>query len=110
MNTPANWLTIDYTIAGWVLRSFSAMVGLGALILALFARHGIQKQIVGRFVYRTDVTIALIAIAFEIAIPAILLVLIVGFIGDAVSRSVESQSIGCLGGSLDFFDFFDWDD
>ena len=52
----------------------------------------------------------MIAIAFETAIPVILLVLIIGLIEDSVSRSVESQSIGCLGGGLDFFDFFDADD
>jgi uncharacterized membrane protein YdbT with pleckstrin-like domain len=110
MKTPADWLTIDYTIIGWVLRLFSAIVGIGALILALLARRGIQKRIVRRFVYRTDVTIALIAVALEIAIPAILFVLIIGLIGDAVSRSVESHSIGRLGCGLDFFDFFDSDD
>jgi hypothetical protein len=110
MNTQADWLTIDYTTTGWVLRLFSVMVGIGALILALLARRGIQKRIVLRFVYRTDVTIALIAVAFEIAIPVVLLVLIIGLIGGAASRSVESHSIGCLGGGLDFFDFFDSDD
>ena len=86
------------------------IVGIGALILALLARRSIQKRIVRRFVYRADVTIALVAIAFEIAIPAILLVLIIGLVGDAVSRSVESHSSGCLGCGLDFFDFFDPDD
>jgi hypothetical protein len=110
MNTPADWLTFDYTGAGWVLRLFSAIAGIGALVLALFARRGIYKRIVRRFVYRTDVTIALIGIAFEIAIPAILLILIIRLVGDAVSRSVDSHSIGCLGGGLDFFDFFDSDD
>ena len=110
MYTPADWLTVDYTVTGWVLRLFSGVVGISALVLALFARRGIQKRIVRRFVYRTDVTIALIAIAFEIAIPVILLVLIIGLIEDSVSRSVESQSIGCLGGGLDFFDFFDADE
>ncbi len=82
----------------------------GALILAILARKGIQKRIVRRFVYRADVSLALIAVAFEIAVSAILLVLIIGFIGDAVSRSIESHSIGCLGGGLHFFDFFDTDD
>ena len=110
MYTPADWLTVDYTVTGWVLRLFSGVVGISALVLALFARRGIQKRIVRRFVYRTDVTIALIAIAFETAIPVILLVLIIGLIEDSVSRSVESQSIGCLGGGLDFFDFFDADE
>jgi hypothetical protein len=110
MNTPADWLTFDYTGAGWVLRLFSVIVGIGALVLALLARRGICKRIVRRFVYRTDVTIALIGIAFEIAIPAILLILIIRLVGDAVSRSVDSHSIGCLGGGLDFFDFFDSDD
>jgi predicted MFS family arabinose efflux permease len=110
MNTPADWLTIDYTTTGWVLRLFSVIVAIGALILALFARKRIQKRILRRVVYRTDVTIALIAVAFEIAIPVILLVLIMGLIGGAVSRSVDSHAIGCLGGGLDFFDFFDWDD
>ena len=110
MNTPADWLTFDYTGAGWVLRLFSVIVGIGALVLALLARRGIHKRIVRRFVCRTDVTIALIGIAFEIAIPAILFILIIHLVGDAVSRSVDSHSIGCLGGGLDFFDFFDSDD
>jgi hypothetical protein len=110
MNTPADWLTIDYTTTGWMLRFFSVIVGVGALIVALLARRGIQKRFVRRLVYRTDVTIATVAVAIEIAIPAIWLVLIIAFIGDAVSRSVESHSIGCLGGGLDFFDVFDSDD
>ncbi len=93
-----------------MIRLFSFIVGIGALVLALLARRGIHKRIIRRFVYRTDVTIALIGIAFEIAIPAILLILIIHLVGDAVSRSFDSHSIGCLGGGLDFFDFFDSDD
>lgn len=95
---------------GWVLRVFSVVVGTGALTLALICRRGIGKRTVRGFVYRTDVTLALIGIAFEIAIPTILLVVVIGLIGDAVSRSAESNSVGCLVGSLDFFDFLDSDD
>lgn len=110
MKSPADWLTFDYRGAGWGLRLFSVIVGIGALVLALLARGGIHKRTVRRFVYRTDVTVSLIGIAFEIAIPAILIILIIYLVGDAVSKSVDSHSIGCLGGGLDFFDFFDSDD
>ncbi len=110
MNSPANWFTFDYSVTGWVLRLLSVVAGVGALLVALLARRGSHKRVVQRFVYRTDVALALIGIAFEIAIPTILFLLIIGFIGDAVSRSVESHSLGCLGGGFDFFDFSDSDD
>ncbi len=110
MNTPADWLTIDYTLAGWALRLGAEAVGMMALMLALLGRRGIQKRRLRTFVYRADVTLALTAIAFEIAVPAILLILIIGLFGDAMSRSVAAHSPGCLGSSLDFFDFFDAED
>jgi hypothetical protein len=50
MNTPADWLSFDYTGAGWVIRLFSVIVGIGALVLALLARRGIHKRIIRRFV------------------------------------------------------------
>lgn len=110
MNTPADWLTIDYSLTGWVIRIVSAIFGIGALALALLARPGLGNRFVRRLLYRTDISIALIAIAFEIAIPAILLVIIIGLIGDRFSGSTVSDSIGCLAGGLSAFDFFDFDD
>lgn len=110
MNSPADWLTIDYSLTGWVIRIVSAVFGIGALALALLARRGLGKRVLRRLLYRTDVAIALIAIAFEIAIPAILLIIIIGLIGDSFSGSTGSDSIGCLAGGLSAFDFFDFDD
>jgi hypothetical protein len=110
MNSPADWLSFDYSTTGWCVRFASAIVGICAFGFALLARKHLGKHFLRRWLYRTDIALALIAIAFEIAIPAILLIIIIGLIGDSFSGSIGSDSIGCLVGGLSAFDFFDFDD
>lgn len=110
MNSPAEWFTFDYTILGWILRTIAAFIGCCPLVLALLARKGAQKRVLRKFFYRTDVVLALFAIAYEAAIPLILFIIVVELASSAFFKTVEFPSLGCFGGGLDFFDLFDSDD
>ncbi len=106
----ADWLTFDYTGAGWVVR-FLCHRRNGRTGLALLARRGIHKRIVRRFVYRTDVTIALVGIAFEIAIPAIITHLDKIHSSETPYQGLSIRIRLAPWGGLDFFGgFFDSDD
>ena len=107
MNSSAEWLAFDYTTLGWILRIIAALIGCCSLVLALLARKGAQKRAVRKFYYRTDVALALFAIAYEVAIPLILFIVVVELASNAFLKSVEAPSLGCFAGGLDFFDLFD---
>ncbi len=110
MNSPAEWLAFDYTMLGWILRIIATLIGCCSLVLALLARKGAQKRALRKFFYRTDVALALFAIAYEVAIPLILFILAVELAASAFFKTVEFPSLGCFGGGLDFFDLFDSED
>lgn len=110
MKSPPDWLTIDYTVLGWILRIIAALIGGCSLVLALLARKGARTRAVRKFFYRTDVALSLFAIAYEVAIPLILFIIVVELAASAFLKSVESPALGCFGGSLDFFDLFDSDE
>lgn len=85
-------------------------MGIASLLIALVSRIRARKGAVRKMLYRVDVAVAIIAIAFEIAIPVILLFLILTVPFIAYSNSGKSDGEGCLAMAFDLFDFHDGDD
>jgi hypothetical protein len=110
MATPAEWFSMNYSWIGWAFRIGAGVLGIAGLLIAVVSRIRARKGAVRKLLYRVDVAVAIIAIAFGISIPVILLFLSLTVPFVAFSNSVEPDGEGCLAMAFDLFDFNDDDD
>jgi len=101
MHREPTLLSMDYTTFGWVLRILAVLCGILALVGSLWARPVTRQHTIGKWWYRIVFTIACCAIAYEIAIPVVVGIVVVASAKFAFSGGGEG------GEGLDLFDFGD---
>ena len=107
MHREPTLLSIDYTAIGWVLRVFAVLLGLAALVGSFWARPVTRQHHIGKWWFRIVFTIACCAIAYEIAIPVVIAILVAGGVAFALSGDGGGDDLGCALVGLDLFDFGD---
>ena len=85
-------------------------MGIASLLIALVSRIRARNSTFRKLLNPIDAVIAIIATAFEITIPVVLLNLIMTVPFIAYSNSAKSDGKGCFAMAFDLFNFHDDDD